>query len=93
MCSDSDVKPHAHGNCGRAPHNALFRLDKSRVVSFIRNYAAIHSLPDPGRLQGTIRNFVLESDKTMKSVYAEYCKAMESSQGAHQNHSNLALTN
>ena len=65
-----------HGNCGRAPHNALSRLDKSRVVSFTRNYAALHALPDPGRLQGTIRDYVLESGKT-KSVYAEYSKAME----------------
>ena len=49
-----------------------------RVVSFIRNYAALHALPDPGRLQGTIRDYVLESGKTLKSVYAEYSKAMES---------------
>ena len=78
VCSDSDVAPHAHGNSGRAPHNALSRLDKSRVVTFIRNYATINALPDPGRLHGTIRDFVLESGKTMKSVYSEYCKAMES---------------
>ena len=78
LCSDSDVAPHAHGNCGRAPHSALSRLDKSRVVTFIRNYATINVLPDPGQLQGTIRDFVLESGKTMKSVYSEYCKAMES---------------
>ena len=60
---------------GRPPHNALTRLDKSRVVSFIRNYVTIYTLPDPGCLQGTIRDFVLESGKTMKSVY---WKAMES---------------
>ena len=78
VCSDSDVAPHAHGNSGRAPHNALSRLDKSRVVTFIRNYATINALPDPGRLHGTIRDFVLESCKTMKSVYSGYCKAMES---------------
>ena len=79
VCSNSDVAPHAHGNSGRAPHNALSRLDKSRVVTFIRNYATINALTDdPGRLHGTIRDFVLESGKTMKSVYAEYCKAMES---------------
>eukprot|EP00731_Ephydatia_muelleri_P006828 Em0003g1076a len=78
VCSDADVAPHAHGNSGRAPHHALSRLDKSRVVTFIRNYATINALSDPGRLHGTIRDFVLESGKTMKSVYAEYCKAMES---------------
>ena len=47
------------------------------MVSFIRNYAAINALPDPGRLKGMVRDYVLESGKTMKSVYAEYCKAME----------------
>ena len=78
VCSDTDVAPHAHGNCGRSPHHALSGLDKSRVLSFIRNYATVHALPDPGRLQGTIRDFVLESGITMKSVFAEYCKAMES---------------
>ena len=77
MCSDSDIEPHPHGNCGRPPHHALSRLDKSRVVSFIRNYAAINALPDPGRLKGMVRDYVLESGKTMKSVFAEYCKAME----------------
>ena len=77
VCSDSDVEPHPHGNCGRAPRHALSRLDKTMVVRFIENYAAIHALPDPGRLQGTIRDYVLESGKTLKSVYAEYCKAME----------------
>ena len=59
VCSDSDVEPHPHGNCGRSPHNTLSRLDKNRVVSFIRNYATIHALPDPGRLQGAVRDFVL----------------------------------
>ena len=49
VCSDADVEPH--GNCGRAPHNALSRLDKNRVVSFIMNYAALHALPDPAQLQ------------------------------------------
>ena len=44
VCSDSDVEPHPHGNCGRSPHNALSRLDKNRVVSFIRNYAT-HTCP------------------------------------------------
>ena len=81
VCSDSDVEPHPqtpHGNCGRAPRHALSRFDKTMVVQFIENYAAINALPDPGRLQGTIRNYVLESGKTLKSVYAEYCKAMES---------------
>ena len=78
VCSDSDVEPHPHGNCGRAPHHALSREDKIRVATFIRNYAAINALPDPGRLQGTIRDYVLESGKTLQSVYAEYCKAMES---------------
>ena len=78
VCSDSDVEPHPHGNCGRAPHNALSREDKRMVVRFIENYAATNALPDPGRLQGTIRDYVLESGKTLKSVYAEYCKAMES---------------
>ena len=78
VCSDSDVEPHPHGNCGRAPHNALSREDKRMVVRFIENYAAIHALPDPGRLQGMIRDYVLESGKTLKSVYTEYCKAMES---------------
>eukprot|EP00731_Ephydatia_muelleri_P019226 Em0012g51a len=77
VCSDSDIEPHLHGNCGRPPHHALSRLDKSRVVSFIRNYAAINALPDPGRLKGMVRDYVLESGKTMKSVYAEYCKIME----------------
>ena len=77
VCSDSDVKPHPHGNCGRPPHHALSRFDKSMVVAFIKNYAELHALPDPGRLQGTIRDYVLESGKTLKSVYAEYCKAME----------------
>ena len=78
VCSDSDVEPHPHGNCGRAPRHALSRLDKTMVVRFIENYAGINALPDPGRLQGTIRDYVLESGKTLKSVYAEYCKAMES---------------
>ena len=78
VCSDSDVEPHPHGNCGRAPRHALSRLDKTMVVRFIENYAGIHALPDPGRLQGTIRDYVLESGKTLKSVYVEYCKAMES---------------
>ena len=78
VCSDSDVEPHPHGNCGRAPRHALSRLDKTMVARFIENYAGIHALPDPGRLQGTIRDYVLESGKTLKSVYAEYCKAMES---------------
>ena len=78
VCSDSDIEPHPHGNCGRPPHHALSRLDKSRVVSFIRNYATINALPDPGRLKGMVRDYVLESGKTMKSVFAEYCKAMES---------------
>ena len=58
VCSDADVEPHPHGNCGRAPHNALSRLDKKRVVSLITNYAALHALPNPGRLQGTIRDYV-----------------------------------
>ena len=65
----------SHGHSSRPPHHALSRLDKSRVVSFIRNYATTHALPDPGRLQGTVRDFVLESGKTMKSVYG---KTMES---------------
>ena len=73
VCSDSDVEPHPHGNGG-----SLSRLDKTMVVRFIENYSAINALPDPGRLQGTIRNYVLESGKTLKSVYAKYCKAMES---------------
>eukprot|EP00731_Ephydatia_muelleri_P027611 Em0019g484a len=77
VCSDSDIEPHPHGNCGRPPHHALSRLDKSRVVSFIRNYAAINALPDPGWLKGMVRDYVLESGKIMKSVYAEYCKIME----------------
>lgn len=38
------------------------------VVTFIRNYAAIHVLPDSSAWSG----------KIMKSVYAKYCKAMES---------------
>ena len=74
VCSDSDVEPHPHGNCGRA----LSREDKRMVVRFIENYAATNALPDPGRLQGTIRDYVLESGKTLKSMYAEYCKAKES---------------
>ena len=52
------------------------------MVIFIRNYATINALPDPGRLHGTIRDFVLESGKTMKSVYAKYCKAMEALSGS-----------
>ena len=78
VCSDSDVEPHPHGNCGRAPNHALSREDKRMVVTFIENYAAINTHPDPGQLQGTIHDYVLESGKTLKSVYAEYCKAMES---------------
>ncbi|KAL5457727.1 hypothetical protein EMCRGX_G035016 [Ephydatia muelleri] len=72
VCSDSDIEPHPHGNCGRPPHHALSRLDKSRVVSFIRNYAAINALPDPGRLKGMVRDYVLESGKTMK-----YCSKIK----------------
>ena len=78
VCSDSDVEPHPHGNCGMAPNHALSREDKIMVVTFIENYAAINTHPDPGQLQGTIHDYVLESGKTLKSVYAEYCKAMES---------------
>eukprot|EP00731_Ephydatia_muelleri_P015052 Em0008g772a len=78
VCSDSDVEPHPHGNSGRAPHHALSREDKRMVVRFIENYAAINAHPDPGQLQGTIRGYCLESGKTLKSVYAEYCNAMES---------------
>ena len=76
MCSGSDIVPHAHGNSGRAPHNALSQLDKLTVVKFIKNYAAAHALPDPGRLQGKTRDFVLESSHTMKSLYREYCQAV-----------------
>ena len=57
------------------PH-ALSQLDKLTVVKFIKNYAAVHALPDPGRLQGKTRDFVLESSHTMKSLYGEYCKAV-----------------
>ena len=77
MCSGSDIVPNAHGNSGRAPHHALSQLDKLTVVKFIKNYAAVHALPDPGRLQGKTRDFVLESSHTMKSLYGEYCKAVE----------------
>ncbi|KAL5515267.1 hypothetical protein EMCRGX_G000411 [Ephydatia muelleri] len=59
MCSGSDIVPNAHGNSGRAPHHALSQLDKLTVVKFIKNYAAVHALPDPGRLQGKTRDFVL----------------------------------
>ena len=27
VCSDADLKPHPHGNCGRAPHNALSNME------------------------------------------------------------------
>ena len=81
MCSGSDIVPNAHGNSGRAPHHALSQLDKLTVVKFIKNYAAVHALPDPGRLQGKTRDFVLESSHTMKSLYGEYCKAVEVESG------------
>ena len=76
MCSGSDIVPHAHGNSGRAPHNALSQFDKLTVVKFIKNYAAAHALPDPGRLQDKTRDFVLESSHTMKSLYGEHCQAV-----------------
>lgn len=90
VCSDS---PSAHGNSGKAPLSALSKLDKMTVVRFIRHYAAVHALPDPGRLQGKTRDFVLESNHTMKSLYGEYGKAMEdSSRRVLQHHSHFALT-
>ena len=76
VCSGSDIVPNAHGNSGRAPHNALSQLDKLTVVKFIKNYAAAHALPDPGRLQGKTRDFLLESSHTMKSLYRDYCQAV-----------------
>ena len=56
--SESDVAPQMHGNSKRIPHNALSLRDKSTVVNFIRKYAAIHGLPDPGRLKGPIREIL-----------------------------------
>ena len=73
--SESDVAPQLHGNSKRIPHNALSLRDKSIVVNFIRKYAAVHGLPDPGRLKGPIRDYVLESNVTMREVYKQYCKA------------------
>eukprot|EP00731_Ephydatia_muelleri_P003128 Em0001g3128a len=77
VCSGSDIVPNAHGNSGRAPQNALSRLDKLTVVRFITNYATVHTLPDPSRLPGQTRDFVLENSHTMKSLYGENCKAVE----------------
>lgn len=38
-----------HGNTGRTPNHACSEHDKAEVVCFIKNFAAAHGLPDPGR--------------------------------------------
>lgn len=55
----------------------MSRSDKLTVVSFVKNYAAVQALPDPSRLRGKTRDFLLESSCTIKSLYGEYCKAVK----------------
>ena len=75
--SENDVVPQTHGNSKKIPHHALSLRDKSIVVNFIRKYAEINGLPDPGRLKGPIRDYVLESNVTMREVYNKYCQAIQ----------------
>ena len=75
--SKNDVVPQTHGNSKKIPHHALSLRDKSIVVNFIRKYAATNGLPDPGCLKGPIRDYVLESNVTMREVYNKYCQAIQ----------------
>ena len=41
-----------HGNIGRKPPHALSQDELMKVISFIKNYAAIHAILLPGRIPG-----------------------------------------
>ena len=82
LITESDVAPRSHGNTGRLPHNTLLDKDIHNVTTFIRNYAATNGLPDPGRLQGCTREYILESSLTMLDIYNVYCQAMSQQHSA-----------
>ena len=41
-----------HGNIGRKPPRALSKDELMKVISFIKNYAAVHTILLPGRIPG-----------------------------------------
>ena len=59
------ISPRIHGNTKRRPkHGASFE-DTTRAVTFIKNFAAIHAMPLPGRQRGNRdeKYLLLPSDK------------------------------
>lgn len=77
VTSVSDITPSLHGNCQKANSKALCAHDiREEVVVFIKNYAGINGLSDPGRQNGAIRDFYLESSTTMLAVFNEYCSSL-----------------
>ena len=69
---------HTHGNTKRLPPNALGADTVIKVTTFIANYARVHTLPLPGRVQGhRDKVLLLPSYVTKVFVYSKYRERCE----------------
>ena len=73
------VSPRMHGNVKRRPWNAAAFADKERAVTFIKNFAEVHSIPLLGRMPKfyDYNIMLLPTDASKASVHRDYVKAME----------------
>lgn len=74
-----------HGNAGRTPKNAHNASEREKVKAFVRNFASIHGLPDPGRDvrkgKGKLR-ILLPSIMSYYWVHQQYAKSIKASGGS-----------
>ena len=67
-----------HGNIGRKPPRALSQDELMKVISFIKNYAAVHAIVLPGRIPGLKdyeRTKLLPCNTSKRQIYLEYAES------------------
>ena len=69
--------PREHGNRGRLPPNAFSFSTINRIVTFIRNYATVHGLPQPAARSGRggIAPTFLPATEGYNTVHQKYLQA------------------
>jgi hypothetical protein len=79
LAASNTLLPSVHGNTHHIPIHALPATAVNGVVDFISNYAAIHGLPDPGRLRRNTREVLLPRSDTYISVWQLYKEGLRES--------------
>ena len=75
---ENGLAPRSHENLGRLPSNAIFYIDKQRVVEFLYSYSEANAILFPGRIQRYKRTDtkLLPSSTTKRLVWQQYFAAL-----------------